>query len=103
MAEAMKSYHDRETMAMARYISRRAVKDEVNWKGGKLRDYSFKQIVERGDEYLREHADDVMEEVRTWQLEREVVQILKLVHRKRKTEIKWKSLCTSHAQNGAAR
>jgi hypothetical protein len=103
MAEGKRQYYDRETMAMARYISRSAVKDEIMRKGLKLREFSAKQITELGDEYLRSHAEKVMQEVRTWQFEREVVQILKLVHRKRKTEIKGKSLCTSHAQNGARR
>jgi hypothetical protein len=69
MAEGKRQYHDRETMAMARYISRKAVKDEINRKGEKLREFSFKQIVERADEYLRLHTDAVMEEVQTWQLE----------------------------------
>jgi hypothetical protein len=101
MAKAKQQDHARETMMMARYISRRAIKTEIMRKGGKLRDYSFKQLVERGDEYLRGHTDDVMKEVRTWQLEREVVQILRSVHRKRKAEIKAKSLCASHAQIGA--
>jgi hypothetical protein len=51
-------------MAMARYISRRAVKDEISRKGLKLREFSFKQIVERGDEYLRDHFDEVMRNAR---------------------------------------
>jgi hypothetical protein len=103
MAEALKHYHDRETMAMARYISRSAVKDEIMRKGLKLREFSAKAITELGDEYLRSHTEEVMREVQTWQLEREVVQILKLVHKKRRTEIKGKSLCITRAQNGAPR
>jgi len=101
MARAKRQYHDHEVMAMARHLCRRAVETEIKRKGEKLRDYSFKQIVQLGDEYLREHTAEVMREVHTWQLEREVVQILKLVHRKRKTGIKGKSLCISQAQNGA--
>jgi hypothetical protein len=101
MAEAMKHYQDRGTMAMARFISRRAVEAELRRQGHKLSHYSAKDLTERADDYLREHTDEVMQQVRAREWEREVVQILKLAHRKRKPEIKAKSLCVSHAQNGA--
>ena len=84
MARAKRQYHDHEVMAMARYISRRAVETEIRRKGEKLREYSFKQIVERGDEYLREHTDDVMRKVQTWQWEQEVVAALRHYAQKQK-------------------
>jgi hypothetical protein len=77
MAEVKRQYHDRETMAMARFISRRAVEDEIKRQGLKLREFSFKQIVERADDYLLEHTDDVMREVHTRLLEQEVVAALR--------------------------
>jgi hypothetical protein len=69
MAKAKQQDHARESIAMARYISRRAVETEITRKGEKLRHYSFKQIVQLGDEYLREHYDAVMREVllRNWE------------------------------------
>jgi hypothetical protein len=63
MAEAKRQYHASETMAMARYISRIAVENEIKRKGFKLREFSFKQIVQQADEYLRSHADEVMWQV----------------------------------------
>jgi hypothetical protein len=75
MAEATKHYHDRETMAMARFISRRAVKDEINRKGLKLWEFSFKQIVEGADNYLRWHADELMWQVMVWQWEKGFAQL----------------------------
>jgi hypothetical protein len=77
MAEALKHYHDRETMAMARYISRMAVKDEINRKGLKLREFSAKQITELGDEYLHDHRDVVMKQALAWTWEKEVVAALR--------------------------
>ena len=77
MAEALKHCHDRETMAMARYISRMAVKDEINRKGLKLREFSAKQITELGDEYLHDHRDVVMKQALAWTWEKEVVAALR--------------------------
>ena len=84
MAEATKHYHDRETMAMARFISRRAVKDEINRKGLKLREFSAKQITELGDEYLHDHRDVVMKQALAWTWEQVVVAALRHYAQKRK-------------------
>ena len=98
MAEALKHYHDRETMAMARYISRMAVKDEINRKGLKLREFSAKQITELGDEYLHDHRDVVMKQALTRTWGQEVIAALRHYARKQKAR---KSMVSAVQISGA--
>jgi hypothetical protein len=56
------------TYAMARYIARRAVEEEIRREGGKVARYSAKQLIERADDYIEAHRDAVTREVlmRRW-------------------------------------
>jgi hypothetical protein len=44
-------------LAEARRLAREAVRAELKSKGHKLQEFSFKQLVELGDEYLRQHSE----------------------------------------------
>ena len=66
---ATKRYHDHKTMAMARYIARRAVEEEIRRKGGKVAHYSARELVDRADQYIAEHREEIEREVllRRWE------------------------------------
>jgi hypothetical protein len=98
MAKAKQHDPVRETIVMARYISRMAVKDEISRKGLKLREYSAKQITELGDEYLRDHRDVVMKQALAWTWEREVVAALRHYAQKLKAR---KSMASAVQISGA--
>jgi hypothetical protein len=63
MAEAKRQYHNHKIYAMARYLARRAVENEIRRQGGKVSHYSAKQLIERADKYVKEHSDEIMREV----------------------------------------
>jgi|SRR6516165_6233297 hypothetical protein len=67
--EATKRYHDRMTIAMARFIARRAVEDKIRCQGGKVAHYSARELIERADTYIEAHRDQIMREVvmRRWE------------------------------------
>src|SRR6516225_3039559 len=98
MAKAKQPDHARETMAMARYISRMAVKDEISRKGLKLREFSAKQITELGDEYLHDHRDVVMKQALAWRWEKEIVAALRHYAQKQKAR---KSMASAVQISGA--
>jgi hypothetical protein len=67
--EATKRYHDRMTIAMARFIARRAGEDQIRRSGDKVSHYSVKELIERADDYIAAHREAVMREVvmRRWE------------------------------------
>ena len=54
---------------MARYLARRAVENEIRRQGGKVSHYSAKELIERADDYIKAHREEIMREVvmRRWE------------------------------------
>jgi hypothetical protein len=69
MAEAKRLYSDHKIVAMARYIARRAVEEEIRQRGGKVAHYSARALYELADDYIALHREAVMREVvmRRWE------------------------------------
>ena len=63
MVGAKHQYHDRATLAMARYIAKKAVIEDIRRKGDKVANYSARALVERADAWIEKHRDEVMREL----------------------------------------
>src|SRR5262245_3538019 len=69
MARAAQQYHDQKTLAMARYIAKKEIVEEIRRQGGQVAHYAAKELIERADAFIREHRAEVVREVvmRRWE------------------------------------
>jgi hypothetical protein len=63
MVGAKHQYHDRATLAMARYIAKKAVIEDIRRKGDKVANYSARALIERADDYIAAHGVEIMHEL----------------------------------------
>jgi hypothetical protein len=59
----------RADYALARYIARDAVRDQIRARGEKVAHYSARQIVELADDWIEEHQAEITRELvmRRWE------------------------------------
>jgi hypothetical protein len=63
MAEAKRLYRERATMAMARYIAKHEVIEDIRRRGDKVAYNSARELNDRADDYIAAHREEIMREV----------------------------------------